>query len=64
MAAVISPSSQVLVEDEVWEVSKGRNNLFHSLLLLLVHLRSEEHGMLGPVNLGPTGLNMLWIIGS
>eukprot|EP00116_Pleurobrachia_bachei_P001592 sb/3461854/ len=63
-SSIHPPHFKVLVEDEVWEVSKGRNNLFHSLLLLLFHLRSEEHGMLGPVNLGPTGLNMLWIIGN
>ena len=51
-----------MTDSKTFQVSKGRNNLFHTLILLLYYLREEQHGMLGPVNLGPTGLNMIWII--
>lgn len=61
-SSIHPPHYKLLVGEEVWEVSKGRNNLFHTLILLLYYLREEQHGMLGPVNLGPTGLNMTWII--
>ena len=34
------------------ELSPGRNNLFHTLLLFLHHIKSKEGGMLDTVNLG------------
>ena len=34
------------------ELSPGRNNLFHTLLLFLHHVKTKEGGMLDTVNLG------------
>ena len=34
------------------ELSPGRNNLFHTLLLFLHHIKTKEGGMLDTVNLG------------
>ena len=46
------------------EVSAGRNNLFHTLLFFLHHIKSKECGSLGRINLGSSGVNMLWVIDS
>jgi len=61
-SSIHPPHYKLLISDEVWEVEKGRNNLFYSLILLLFYVKDEQHGMLGPIHLGPTGLNMMWII--
>ena len=44
------------------EVSAGRNNLFHTLLFFLHHIKTKESGQLGRINLGISGVNMLWVI--
>lgn len=44
------------------EIQRGRNNLFHTLLLFLYIVKTRDHGMLGRVNLGPSGINVLWVI--
>jgi hypothetical protein len=44
------------------EISPGRNNLFHTLLFFLHHVKAKESGMLGRINLGPSGINVLWVI--
>lgn len=41
---------------------QGRNNLFHTLLLFLYIAKTRDHGMLGRVNLGTSGINVLWVI--
>ena len=46
------------------ELAPGRNNLFHTLLLFLHHIKTKECGMLGKVNLGPSGINILRVIDS
>ena len=59
----INPPHYVLLHGEdTLEVPKGRNNFFHTLLLFLHQINSKEHGMLGRVNLGPSGINLLWVI--
>ncbi|PSN34003.1 hypothetical protein C0J52_14608 [Blattella germanica] len=59
----INPPHYVLIDGEdTLEVLKGRNNLFHTLLLFLRQVNTKEHGMLGRVNLGPSGINLLWVI--
>ncbi|PSN57009.1 Transmembrane protein 209 [Blattella germanica] len=59
----INPPHYVLIDGEdTLEVLKGRNNLFHTLLLFLRQVNTKEHGMLGRVNLGSTGINLLWVI--
>ena len=44
------------------EVSAGRNNLFHTILFFLHHIKTKECGQLGRINLGISGVNMLWTI--
>ena len=44
------------------ELPPGRNNLFHTLLMFLHHIKTKEGGMLDKVNLGRWGINILWII--
>lgn len=58
------PHYVLMVGDEKLELAKGRNNLFHTVLLFLHQLKTKEHGMLGRVNLGPSGINILWVIDS
>ncbi|XP_012253137.2 transmembrane protein 209 [Athalia rosae] len=47
---------------EYEEIPRGRNNLFHTLLLFLYIVKTRDHGMLGRVNLGMSGVNVLWVI--
>ncbi|XP_043791174.1 transmembrane protein 209 [Apis laboriosa] len=44
------------------EIQRGRNNLFHTFLLFLYIVKTRDHGMLGRVNLGTSGINVLWVI--
>ncbi|XP_015588188.1 transmembrane protein 209 isoform X2 [Cephus cinctus] len=44
------------------EIPRGRNNMFHTLLLFLYIVKTRDHGMLGRVNLGMSGVNILWVI--
>ncbi|XP_078040168.1 transmembrane protein 209 [Augochlora pura] len=46
------------------EIQRGRNNLFHILLLFLYIVKTRDNGMLGRVNLGTSGINVLWVIDS
>ncbi|XP_029821480.1 transmembrane protein 209 [Manacus vitellinus] len=45
------------------ECGEGRNNMFHTLLMFLYIIKTKESGMLGRVNLGLSGVNILWIFG-
>ncbi|XP_075217050.1 transmembrane protein 209 isoform X3 [Lycorma delicatula] len=56
------PHYQLITGEEVHHVPKGRNNLFYTILLFLHHIKTKEHGMLGRMNLGGSGVNMLWVI--
>ncbi|GFO15472.1 transmembrane protein 209-like [Plakobranchus ocellatus] len=55
------PHFQVVIGSQTYNLSQGRNNMFQAILLFLYHIRVKESGMLGRVNLGMSGLNMLWI---
>ena len=44
-------------------VGPGRNNLFYTLLLFLYHVKNEEHGTLGRIHFGTSGVNLLRVIG-
>ncbi|XP_034937336.1 transmembrane protein 209 [Chelonus insularis] len=44
------------------DIPRGRNNMFHTLLLFLYIIKTRDHGMLGRVNLGMSGINVLWVI--
>ncbi|CAH1138308.1 unnamed protein product [Phyllotreta striolata] len=56
------PHYRVIVSGQIYEMMKGYNNLFHSILFFIYHINKLEHGMLGRVNLGRAGVNLLWII--
>ena len=56
------PHYKVILGDEMWDVPRGRNNMFHALLLFLHHIQAKEHGMLGRVNLRLSGINILWVL--
>lgn len=56
------PHFRLIVGEDVFEVAKGHNNLFYTILLFLYFVNKKEHGMLGKVNMGRSGVNMLWII--
>nr|KAG5690376.1 hypothetical protein BaRGS_002333 [Batillaria attramentaria] len=55
------PHFQVIIGTETYNLPKGRNNMFHAILLFFYHVRTKEGGMLGRINLGMSGLNILWI---
>lgn len=56
------PHFQVIIGEHVWNLPKGRNNMFQALLMFLYHIKTKEDGMLGRVNLGLSGVNVLWIL--
>ncbi|XP_057669567.1 transmembrane protein 209 [Diorhabda carinulata] len=56
------PHYRVVVAGKTYEMVKGYNNLFHSILFFIYHVNKMEHGMLGRVNLGRAGVNILWVI--
>ncbi|KAL7301211.1 hypothetical protein TKK_0006178 [Trichogramma kaykai] len=47
---------------EFEDLPRGRNNFFHTFLLFLYTVKTRDHGMLGRVNLGMSGVNVLWVI--
>ena len=56
------PHYVVQVGDKQLDVGAGRNNMIHSLLLFLHTIKVDRAGMLGRVNFGMSGLNMLWVL--
>lgn len=56
------PHFKVLVEDTIWELPSGRNNLFHGIVVFLYFAKRNHHGMLERVNLGASGINVLWVL--
>ena len=52
----------MVIGERIHDIPKGRNNLFHAILYFLRHVRVEEKGMLGSVNLGLSGINIMWIV--
>lgn len=60
-SSINPPYFQVIIGKTVHNLPKGRNNMFQAVLLFLHHIRTKEHGMLGRVNLGMSGVNLLWI---
>lgn len=61
-STLVPPQFKVVIGENVYEVAKGHNNLFHALVLFLLHIKSLEHGVLGRINLGLTGLNILNVL--
>lgn len=61
-SGIMPPHYQVIIGEDVWDLPKGRNNLFCAILLFLRHIKTKHCGMLGRVNLGPSGVNILWTV--
>ncbi|XP_052820906.1 transmembrane protein 209-like isoform X2 [Mya arenaria] len=40
------PHFQVVIKDTVFNLPKGRNNMFHAILFFLYHIQHKENGML------------------
>uniref|UniRef100_A0A672Z4H1 Transmembrane protein 209 n=1 Tax=Sphaeramia orbicularis TaxID=375764 RepID=A0A672Z4H1_9TELE len=55
------PHYQLIYQGNIYSLPKGRNNLFHTILMFLYVIKTKEAGMLGRVNLGLSGVNILWI---
>lgn len=55
------PHFQVVIGTQTFNLPKGRNNMFQAILLFFYHVKTKEQGMLGRINLGMSGLNILWI---
>ncbi|XP_061187814.1 transmembrane protein 209-like [Saccostrea echinata] len=60
-SSINPPHFQVVFGKTVHKLPKGRNNMFQALLLFLHHIDTKEHGMLGRVSLGMSGINITWI---
>lgn len=56
------PHFQVVIKNTIYNLPKGRNNLFHAILLFLYHVKYKENGKLGRVNLGMSGVNLLSVL--
>ena len=56
------PHFMLVTKDMTYDLPPGRHNLFSSLLLFLHHLKTNKSSMLGPVNLGLSGIDILYVI--
>ncbi|XP_032895939.1 transmembrane protein 209 [Amblyraja radiata] len=57
------PHCQLIYQGKVYSLPKDRSNMFHTILMFLYMIKTKESGMLGRVNLGLSGVNVLWIFG-
>lgn len=57
------PHYVLVLEEEIVEVCRGRNNMLHTLLMFVAAAARAQPPALRRVHLGRAGLNMLWIIG-
>uniref|UniRef100_A0A914XIC4 Uncharacterized protein n=1 Tax=Plectus sambesii TaxID=2011161 RepID=A0A914XIC4_9BILA len=64
MATIHPPHFELMVKGggERLDVGKGRGNLFRTILLLLQHARLHSEQRLDQLALGPSGLNLLWVL--
>ncbi|XP_038609063.1 transmembrane protein 209 [Tachyglossus aculeatus] len=62
-SSINPPHYELIYQRHVYNLPKGRNNMFHTLLMFLFIIKTKESGMLGRVNLGLSGVNVLWIFG-
>ncbi|KAM8972946.1 transmembrane protein 209 [Pelodytes ibericus] len=62
-SSITPPHYELIYQKHIYNLPKGRNNLFHTLLMFLYIIKTKESGMLGRVNLGLSGVNILWIFG-
>ncbi|NXO03671.1 TM209 protein, partial [Rhinopomastus cyanomelas] len=62
-SSINPPHYELIYQNHIYNLPKGRNNMFHTLLMFLYIIKTKESGMLGRVNLGLSGVNVLWIFG-
>ncbi|NXI37924.1 TM209 protein, partial [Galbula dea] len=62
-SSINPPHYELIYQRHIYNLPKGRNNMFHTLLMFLYIIKTKESGMLGRVNLGLSGVNVLWIFG-
>lgn len=60
--SVLPPHYRVIVGKDTWDFPKGRNNLFYAILLFLHCIKTKHGGMLGRINLGLSGVNVLCVL--
>uniref|UniRef100_H2ZHC4 Transmembrane protein 209 n=1 Tax=Ciona savignyi TaxID=51511 RepID=H2ZHC4_CIOSA len=56
------PHYQLITKETTYDMPPGRHNMFHTLLLFLHNIKTREGCMLGPVNLGLSGINILNVL--
>ncbi|KAF5270860.1 hypothetical protein FQA39_LY08305 [Lamprigera yunnana] len=56
------PHFRILIGNEVYPMVQGYNNLFNTILFFLYQVNEREYGMLRGINLGKSGINILWVI--
>ncbi|NXK42265.1 TM209 protein, partial [Piprites chloris] len=62
-SSINPPHYELISPPHVYSLPKGRNNMFHTLLMFLYITPPKESGMLGRVNLGLSGVNPPRIFG-
>ncbi|XP_005140823.2 transmembrane protein 209 isoform X2 [Melopsittacus undulatus] len=62
-SSINPPHYELIYRSQTHNLPEGRNNMFHTLLMFLYIIKTKESGMLGRVNLGLSGVNVLWIFG-
>uniref|UniRef100_A0A8C0I8R2 Transmembrane protein 209 n=1 Tax=Bubo bubo TaxID=30461 RepID=A0A8C0I8R2_BUBBB len=62
-SSINPPHYELIYQRHVYNLPKARNNLFHPLLTFMSLIKTKESGMLGRVNLGLSGVYVLWIFG-
>uniref|UniRef100_L7M7R6 Putative cytochrome n=1 Tax=Rhipicephalus pulchellus TaxID=72859 RepID=L7M7R6_RHIPC len=60
--SVLPPHYRVIVGEDTCDLPKGRNNLFYAILLFLHCIKTKHGGMLGRINLGLSGVNVLCVL--
>uniref|UniRef100_A0A224YKK6 Cytochrome n=1 Tax=Rhipicephalus zambeziensis TaxID=60191 RepID=A0A224YKK6_9ACAR len=60
--SMLPPHYRVIVGEDTCDLPKGRNNLFYAILLFLHCIKTKHRGMLGRINLGLSGVNILCVL--
>ncbi|ESO02150.1 hypothetical protein HELRODRAFT_188596 [Helobdella robusta] len=55
------PHYDVIYNGSLYKIKRGRLNLFHAILLFFYFIKTKEHGTIGRMSLGMSGINILWI---
>jgi len=55
------PHYKLVMGSDEYELPKGRNNMLHTVILFFWLVKTKFEGRIGRINLGRSGLNLLWI---